>query len=468
MKLMMFIWGGLIISLCLPSYGQSIDEWTSCYRPNYSDRLDCTILTTRDGAELFVTKKRAVKLGNKSPLVILAGGPGQAAGEMLQFINAAFSDINQYHDLLFVDRRGTGQSNGWMCEFDESTIKVEEVVASLAICFEQRKWPVNQLSSRQSVEDLEDLRAALGVDKFNLWGGSWGTRFALYYATWYPNSIDRMILDAVAPIDSQVLLSAKSAELSLEQLNARCQDELACANTYPDLRAGLDTLTGQLQTPKNITLPNPLTGEEITQSIDGKTVVQQIRGMLYLPEFSVRIPYIVGQANEGNWTPFATAVTETSAMSEGMYMGLTLSVLCAEEVPYITSNEIAADAEGTFLGASWAEFWVESCKVWPTEQRERVTPKQLDHPTLLISGALDPITPPHYAEHALQYLPKGQHIVVEDGGHINSMRACLPEQLAIFLDAEVDQIDDSCLSNLTMPLFMIDEHGPSLSGVNHD
>src|SRR5690242_10499230 len=117
------------------------------------------------------------------PIVVFAGGPGQGAVALAAQVMPLFSRLNDSRDIVFLDQRGTGGSNPLDCDDDQGSMQSlfedalpERVVAR---CLEHLDADPRQYVTAVAIEDLEEVRAALGYDKLNLWGGSYGTRVAL-------------------------------------------------------------------------------------------------------------------------------------------------------------------------------------------------------------------------------------------------------------------------------------------------
>jgi pimeloyl-ACP methyl ester carboxylesterase len=140
-----------------------------------------------------------------------------------------------------------------------------------------------------------------------------------------------------------------------------------------------------------------------------------------------------------------------------------LSVICAEDAPFIAAEEIERLAQGSFLGAHQAREFVEACKVWPRGEvppgyREAV---RSDAPALLLSGELDPVTPPSWAEEALKTLPNGRHVIAAGVGHGVTSIGCFPDVVQAFIEAgSAAKLDVSCAKALKRPPFFLSFAGP--------
>ncbi|WP_233998641.1 alpha/beta fold hydrolase [Microbulbifer pacificus] len=436
----------------------------SCYADGWSESLRCYRVPVGDDGEvaLSVLVAPAVNGGQHEPLYLLAGGPGQAASDLVRLLNP-LRKLNRGRDIVMVDRRGGGRSNAFDCGLGTDVPSdIEAFVAKLAVCRVNSGERPLTINSRQTVDDLETVRRALGHSRISLWGGSWGTRTALLYQQWYPQSLQSLVLDGVAPIETKVFLAASAAESALVELQQACSGDPVCAR-FGDWRAQLDALLANWTEEQARNFPDPLTGKTVEEPIEAWMLAGAVRTALYDPGAAAQLPFAVDQASRGNYTPLSGIVGLFAEMEGAMSMGLTFSVACAEEMNRISAQDISSDAAGTFIGDGFIRVFTEGCKVWPVPEQRYEVPLPRHHPVLLISGSADPITPPKYAEEKLAYLENPQHLIVQGGGHINSMRGCIPDLILAFLDDPQATLDQECLADIHRPPFTAGNYGPALA-----
>ena len=148
------------------------------------------------------------------PVFLLAGGPGQSAIQLAPSVLPLLSRLNNRRDLVFVDQRGTGRSAPLECEAAKreplsDASDPERQVRSLARCREAlAKLPyvggadgLRHFTTTIAMADLDAVRRALGAERINLIGASYGTRAALEYQRLFPDAVWRSVLDGVAPPD---------------------------------------------------------------------------------------------------------------------------------------------------------------------------------------------------------------------------------------------------------------------------
>lgn len=456
-----------------PAIAQQLPAGERCYLDGWSNALRCHRLpldsasteSAREAGDipdgLAVMVAPAVNDSGRDPLYLLAGGPGQAASELAPLLNA-FRKINRERAIVMVDRRGAGRSGAFRCGFErQMPSDLEQFSRQLADCYLQRPDFAESLSSRQTVEDLERVRRHLGHGRIALWGGSWGTRTALLYQQWYPESLSVLVLDAVAPIDSKVFLTASAAEEALQQLARDCSADPECAR-LGDWKGELRLLLDNWSEEQARAFPDPLTGAPAAEPVARWVLANAVRAALYDPAAAAQLPYAIHQASRGHYLPLSGLTGLFVNTADSTTMGLTFSVACAEALNRITAGEVARDSADTFLGTAFYDLFRSGCEVWPVTAKPYSAPEPREHPVLLISGAADPITPPRYAEGHLDYLSHKQHLVVAGGGHINSRRGCIPDLIAHFLNAPEQPLDTACVGDIERPPFMVDVYGPRL------
>jgi pimeloyl-ACP methyl ester carboxylesterase len=400
----------------------------------------------------------------------LAGGPGQAATEAFPWVRGAFEDIGRDRDIVLVDIRGTGSSTALDCPTSDA---LQDLIGSpfdldeLAECLAQLPGDPVHHTTRNVVEDLDAVRAALGYEQINLVGGSYGTRLALEYARHHGERVRTLVLDGVAPPQMALPESfAVDAQAAFDALVADCEAEPACAKAFPNVAGDLDRALERLGEGEiTIAVEHPRTGalEQIT--VDRAAVVGGLRGLLYVPQLSVLLPLLIHRAADGDLGPLLVqAAVFNGRMSDSMSGGLMLSILCAEDLPRIDAEVQRARDRATFLGSTSYDLLAQTCAHWPHAPLPETAgePVHSDAPTLLLSGAVDPVTPPRWAELAAETLPNSIHVIAPNTGHGTMGIDCVADQIAAFIaSADPSTVDGSCVEDIERPFFFIDFAGPS-------
>jgi pimeloyl-ACP methyl ester carboxylesterase len=444
-------------------------------QPTTRGRVPLTPCPSVDGEGLCgsyeVFENRAAKTGRKIALHILllpafaekpaadpvfgfAGGPGQSAAETFPMVTAMVA-LRLKHDLVLVDQRGTGQSNPLPCpvELSDASLMITGVSASsvqdLAECRKQleTKADLTQYTTSDFADDVDEVRQALGYDKIDLLGGSYGTLAALVYARRHGEHVRSMVLEGVAPPDYRLPLPfARTIQASLEHLFADCAADPDCHKAFPNLKAEFEAVVKRLDA-KPVTLQFDAQNVTITRG----AFLSRMRVLLYQPAFVSQLPDMIHRAFEGDLKPYADAVfAMRRAVGQGIARGMAYSVGCSESVPFISEADIQRETAGTWLGDYDVRTYQKNCGVWPHAKvgKEFLEPVHSDVPALLITGAADPATPPSEAERAAVGLSHSRIVVIPHGTHLTAS-PCIDKMIVQFInDGSSSGIDATCVSEV--------------------
>lgn len=403
------------------------------------------------------------------PFLIFSGGPGQAATDAAGLIRGAFDEINERREIILIDIRGTGSSNPLECKGPLSQlgyVPENVVIKGVNQCLETYTADVRYFTSFDVLKDIEHVRKTLGIEKFNIWGGSFGTRLGLLYMKLYPESIRSVILDGVTPPTATVfVLTPTTAENAWQKLVLACEGDPACRQAFPNLDSRFRELLEKLRlNPVVRTLQNPLTGEMVEGLYNDVWLAQAVFGGLYFPSRAGILPLAIAQAEIGDFKVLnALALDSAVSSTNTIAMGSMLSIFCSEDIPIITPGEAEKAGEGSFQKDFFYRSFQPNCTNWPTRN---VTegyddPVTSDIPTLILSGELDPVTPPLTANEAAKHLGNVLHLTAANSGHGVSGFGCAPDLMADFVKAaSVEGLDGSCLNDPNRPPFVITPLGP--------
>lgn len=401
------------------------------------------------------------------PVFLLAGGPGQGAASLVKVAGDYVIKLRRDRDLVFVDQRGTGESNPLNCSQGANADSMlryftEGVnVENLRECRAQLEKTANLTlyTSAIAMDDLDEVRAALGYEKINILGGSYGTYAGFVYMRQHPQRVRSAILEGVTTPDVKILLPfARGVEHSLERLFSDCAADKDCNAAFPNLRAEFKELTAMIEKqPVVFEATNLINGRREQVTLSRNVFGEQIRTMLYIPIFGRWLPLLIHEANANNLGPFASiAHSNVAGLTGQLASGMSLSVMCAEDIPFITEEEIKRATSGTFYGDYRVRTSIKSCEQWP---KAKVAPSFLepvksDLPILMVTGDLDPVAPPWLAEAATRLLPNSRHISIQNTGH-HFRFECVDRLLVEFLSkGSAKGLDDSCAKAIQRPPFM--------------
>jgi pimeloyl-ACP methyl ester carboxylesterase len=391
---------------------------------------------------------------SSDPLVLLAGGPGQAASEVIQLVDAVVGDLRNGRDVLIVDQRGTGRSHPLACDSIESNIVTLEAYSkAIKECREAESLPVRHFNFENIVRDLEEIRASLGYEQLNLWGISWGTRTAAHYLRRYPDKVRSVVVDGVLPPQVPLVGTvADSVERAKNLLIEDCKISAACNARYPDIDGTLQKLLAMAKAGDLVfDGVNPLTGEAEKNNIDFITAINGLHALFYNADVTTAIPYALDEAVKGNLKPWLVYSFNTSALESPIYTGSFLSIFCGEEMSKVTEDSVRVAGKDSFAKDAHYQLWNAGCKAWDYVPAAPDSHEVLesDVPTLVLSGKLDPITPPSMGDEWVKSFSNSRHIVLEGTGHNTSFSACMPTLITGFVkNLDVEALETECLDHL--------------------
>ncbi|MEZ5404337.1 MAG: alpha/beta hydrolase [Bryobacteraceae bacterium] len=405
------------------------------------------------------------------PVFVFAGGPGQGAAKIADTISPIFRRLQDSRDLIFIDQRGTGDSHPLECKGPENEsddlalLSAEAPAKRFQDCLAKYDANPRLYTTPVAMDDIDEVRRFLGYGQINLWGGSYGTRAALVFLRRHPGSVRTVTLDGVAPTDMRLpLYFARDSQRALSLLIRDCEADSGCSKRFPDLGAKADRILARLATSPRMTLTHPRTGERTEVPLSRDAVATILMSALYSPQLSALLPKLIDNAAEGDFQGLlALAFAGEGAESGGLAQGMFLSVACAEDFSRIGAGEGAEAAKGTFLGDFMLRTRMKPCAYWPAGEigEEYYKPVVSDKPVLILSGEVDPVTPPSWAEHVAQHLKNSKSIVVPGAGHGTSGVGCVPKLIAAFIEAgSAAALDTACVAKAHRPPFFVTNAGP--------
>jgi pimeloyl-ACP methyl ester carboxylesterase len=478
--------GLLLLPGCAPGSAPSaIDRLRPCTSDEGPTDAYCgsyTVFEDRDARQGRTLDLRIVvlpALGNDAqpdPLFFLAGGPGQGAAQMARGLRELFRRLQTQRDIVLVDQRGTGKSAPLDCTTDTNSLRVlnesdEEALARLKACMTGFDADLRLYTTTIAMDDLDEVRAHLGYDRINVYGGSYGTRAALVYLRRHEPHVRAVVLDGVAPTDMRLpLFFARDAQRALDRLFGDCEADQTCRSLYPDLAARTRRLFERLdRAPVRVRLTHPRTGEVGEVTINTAFVGNIVFAALYSPMMSSIVPELLKRAEADDFQGLLALALVNEAAGDNMAVGMQLSVICAEDYPRISATDVARESEGQVFGGHLLTARMKACEFWPKGEVERAyyEPIRSDVPVLLLSGDLDPVTPPSWAEQVARHLSNSRHLVVPGTGHGVLTTGCGARLVRQFIErGSVEGLDTSCVDTIRRPPFFLSPAGPDPAAVS--
>ncbi|MFE1507833.1 alpha/beta hydrolase [Streptomyces sp. NPDC058726] len=401
---------------------------------------------------LAVARKKATGPGKRlGSLLVNPGGPGGSAiGYLQAYAGIGYpADVRARYDMVAVDPRGVARSEPVECldgpEMDAYTrtdITPDDEKETGKLVSSYKKFAegcgadapklLRHVSTVEAARDMDIVRAALGDEKLNYVGASYGTFLGATYAGLFPDRAGRLVLDgAMDP-------SLPARRLNLEQTEGFDTAFTAFAEDcvrQSDCPLG-DAGTSPEQSGKNL---KAFFGE-----LDARPVPTGDADGRRLTESLATIGVIAAMYDEGAWPQLREALT--SAMKEndgagllflsdsyyerdadGEYTNLMFAnaaVNCLDLPPAFDSPDEVRRALPDFEKASpvfgeglaWASL---NCAYWPvkaTGEAQRIEAKGAA-PIVVVGTTRDPATPYRWAEALAGQLSSARLLTYDGDGH---------------------------------------------------
>jgi pimeloyl-ACP methyl ester carboxylesterase len=428
------------------------------------------------------------KTPGATPLVYMEGGPGGAALATAALL--AEAGLHKEREVIIMGQRGTrfaqpallcpevDQVNGRASNLPRNAESTGRLyVEASRVCrdrFLSLGVDLGAYNTTESAADFADLRKALGIAEWNVYGVSYGTDLALTYMRQHPEGVRSVVIDSVVPPQlASVGMNWTNAGQGLGNIFAACAAEPACRSRYPDPAGMMAKLVTELEAkPLRLNLvPVLIPGQKpepgakpIDTLLDGAALANWLAGVSEVlgPDF----PLLLEEMSKGKPDKVAASIAAAAFLKEGeISYGLQYGVVCTEWVPYEGANDVAEAGKRAFPAfpaqalaqAPQFPFAAEICKMWdvakgPAAQRD-VTTSAI--PTLVVAGSYDAITSSQTAEQAAKPLPKGTFVAIPGVGHFVVPKSeCAQKVMRSFL-ADPAAPDVTCVAGLKPPPFNI-------------
>ena len=405
------------------------------------------------------------------PVVYFAGGPGDSAvGEIPSQLDAVLGLI-QNRDLVFIDQRGTGGSNGLTCPSPPNTLADQSLVrGTIEACLAslQSMADLRFYTSAMTAGDVAQVLTALGYGQVNLFGVSYGATAAQVFQRLFPGRVRTMTLLSGTllsiPYFEQV---PRVSQQALDSVFARCASDPACHGAFPHLASEWAQLRASL-TAGPVTVPAAQSPTGTAIQLDNAGLAFEIHQLLTGADSAVYVPLLIHT--------LATAKNRAAGLAAGMRQlqaaGLMPSdtflpesvisypIRCAEPWARYQPGQIADPGSYyyQYIQAD-AQFWQYVCTLTPAPGAAASygPPKPSNVPVLMINGTADPQDPPANMSGAQAIWPNSRLLAEPGQSHEIDLQAfmqCDAGLIQAFVEhANAKQLNASCLTQVALPAF---------------
>jgi pimeloyl-ACP methyl ester carboxylesterase len=379
----------------------------------------------------------------RGTIVTNPGGPGASTTLLRQSWLLLVEPLRDQFDLLLVDVRGTGSTAPIDCFALE--LGLGSLLEAAAACAAHLGDAADDYSSVDMVDDIDDVRAALGIDRIDFWGISWGTQLGQIYALRHPEHLRTLILDSVVPLvdGDPFVLESEQAHGLLSAIENVCGRSDTCQRLGGDPTARFEELVKRVQRGAlRGTAFDPVTGETTTLDVDEPTLIRAVYGFSGLVEIN---GVAAALASRNDAAPLLRLASETLVPVGGgdphaFSYGTLLAAFCTDaNLPWDKGGSREAREEqlaaalaslperslGPFSATGWQRSSVgsifEACLVWPApKDAPPLVPAGREFPgtpTLVLAGDIDLRTPAEGARRVEAQFPNAHYVEFANAGH---------------------------------------------------
>ena len=381
------------------------------------------------------------------PVIYLHGGPGGSAIQSLPRMlrgTVGHELVAQDQDWIFFDQRGSKlavpELDCGEADLNDAGPLSDGAADTLKACgerFAAAGVDLSRYGSAEVARDVQDLRKALGIDRFDLFGVSYGTRVGFAVIAHAPQGVRAVVLDSVWPANiGWAVGGPQLVSNAAREIFARCAADAACHAAYPDPQRELDAVAARF-------LAGPVTarGRTYTASDLGGFLMDTI----YDAEGARSLPRDVHAFAAGDFSALDAQIAERSEYAEALHM----AVLCKERFPFEDRAKVTADPGDRVAQLTLASFrrYFDVCAAYPVGPADPVEnqPVSSDIPTLFLSAQFDPGCPPELAKAAAKLFSRGQFAMAPNTTHgVYRNSPCARRVIRAFLANPDAPVDTTC------------------------
>ncbi len=409
----------------------------------------------------FIVIKAENRNTQTFPVMYFTGGPGATAltyGTIWRWIN---NPIRENRDIILLDQRGTGNSSP-LPNMEEALFEImsqnasearemelmEDLIARYRKIITDQGIGLENYNSFQNARDVGILMEVLEYGKYNLYGGSYGTRLARVVQDLFPDRINSVILNSPSPLGLDFLVDRMEAySLALERIFDNCDQDRECLLQFPNLRQSYFEAIEQLK-------ENPVEVEmgSGTFFVNAQDGIYLLRRRLYSNDARNNIPRLIMAFRNRDGQAFKDVIETELLFSQNYNSSMFLAVERYEMfLPQYNSDVIDSLYRTIPLFPAKLGLFTSlylAGKDWHgaelSEKDRRYGRSSI--PTLITVNYYDPVTPPRNGEIIMRDLEKGTLFVLNEGGHGGGNRECRNRVIIDFMDDPEGDLNASCLN----------------------
>ncbi len=394
------------------------------------------------------------------PLFYFTGGPGGAATDVAPMLKVELSKLNKTRDIVLIDQRGTGGSNLLICPKPDKPFDVSDAAALSAYaksCLAGLKADPSWYTTRAYVDDVNDVRQALGYDKINISGGSYGGTVVQVYLLQHPDTVRTALINNSTLIDYPIFEHiAASSQRALDRVFARCAKDEKCHAAFPDPKADLDAAFTQVdKQPIETAVWDPAISQPI--SVTSAILSGVVHEMLMGANTAAQLPRLVHRAvAQNDWDAVAEIYLNRILPQQRASAGLVMYAVirCGEPWAITRLDEVARNGQNSYsgnAGLAQAKSIAQTCALLPKSEPAALYDRtqKSDVPVLVLNAEEDPQNPPENVAKTAEVYPNSKVLFEPYRGHYTVSWGCLAQVYQEFIElGNVKNLKADCLSKV--------------------
>jgi pimeloyl-ACP methyl ester carboxylesterase len=445
------------------------------------ERIDCLTLVVPENRghptrstvrlPLMIFRSRSAN-PEADPVIFTAGGPGgsslggfssggAASGKSIKLLDR--------RDFIVFEQRGTRYAQPTLrcpevedahrrayLEGSSSNAAARQELVAVKQCHDRLLSEGIDLSAYNTEEiaaDLVDLRKALKLSSWNLYGLSYGTWVMLDVMRLDHDAIRSVLLESVEPPDVPYdEMGNANLERALDAVFDACAVDYECERAYPRVRTQFKILLDRLYRHPATMQIKTKDGVLHIRPYNGRNAVETIYSALHDTSQIPLIPRVIFQAAQGDLTGLL-GMAENNLSPDDLSWGMRYSVWCADGMPLGDRNIVSFQTHRAFPefgGLDSAAFNLSICNVWkvPASESSEWQAISSDIPTLIFAGEFDPDTPPAWGRRALRTLKNGFLYEFAGYSHSPSRSVCARQMTVDFFNDPSKAVDTQCFAQI--------------------
>jgi pimeloyl-ACP methyl ester carboxylesterase len=394
------------------------------------------------------------------PVLYFAGGPGGAATDVATLFAAEFIELNKTRDIVLIDQRGTGGSNRLMCPTPDKPFDISDTAAYAAYvksCLNDLDADPRWYTTRAYVDDVNEVRQALGYDQINITGGSYGGTVVQVYLQQHPETVRTAIVNNSTLIDYPIFEHlADSSQRAFDLVTARCAQDEKCRAAFPDPQADLDAAFAQVEKqPVETTIWDPAISQPI--SVTPAILSGVVHQMLMGADSAARLPRLLHRAvNNADWDAVAEVYVNRILPQQRAAAGLVMYAVirCNEPWAVTRVDQVERNGRQSYAGPTsleQAQAIAQMCALVPQPPPQALygPTQQTAVPVLVLNAEEDNQNPPANVAKTAEIYPNSKVLFEPYRSHATVNWVCLAKVYTEFIElGNVQALKADCLSKV--------------------